>query len=346
MKMRDTVGSLRRAIGVATATAALIVGLAACSGTGGRPESAGGGSGGPVTVDLPRHTVAMIGHWDPSDAFVDILRKGADRASTTNNIDLRYSSDPQPDKQATLVQNAIDSRVDAIALDLAHPEALMVVSKKAVEAGIPVVAFNSGYDDWQRAGALMYIGQDEVVAGTAAGERLKDEGAKKVLCVIHEQGVSALDKRCAGVEGGFGGAESGSSGGATERIYLNGFDMAAARSTIEAKLAQDPSIDAVITLNASYAMTALPVTKATGRDITVATFDTNPELMKAIKAGDVSFAVDQQPWLQGYQAVDTLANYLSNRSVLGGGKPIMTGPSFIDAANIDQISQFAQEGVR
>ena len=122
--------------------------------------------------------------------------------------------------------------------------------------------------------------------------------------------------------------------------------MAAARSTIEAKLAEDPAIDALITLNASYAMTALPVAKATGRPITVATFDTNPELMNAIKDGDVMFAVDQQPWLQGYQAVDTLANYLNNKSILGGGQPILTGPSFIDKSNIDQIASYAQEGIR
>ena len=51
----------------------------------------------------------MVGHWDPGDAFVEILRKGAEQGAATNNIDLRYSSDPQADKQATLVQNAIGS---------------------------------------------------------------------------------------------------------------------------------------------------------------------------------------------------------------------------------------------
>jgi simple sugar transport system substrate-binding protein len=328
---------VNRWIRTAVAAAAIALSAAACSSTGGKPDTQGG-AGGAVNVNLPRHTIAMVGHWNPSDAFVDILRKGAEQGAETNNVELRYSSDPQPDKQATLVQNAIDSKVDAIALDLANPEALIEVSKKAAASGIPVVAFNSGYDDWKRADALMYIGQDEVIAGTAAGERLKAAGAKKVLCVVHEQGVPALDKRCNGVETGFGGT--------TERVYLSGFDMASARSTVEAKLAQDPAIDAVITLNASYAMTALPVTEATGRDITVATFDTNPELMTAIKDGKVAFAVDQQPWLQGYQAVDTLANYLNNRSILGGGQPILTGPSFIDESNVDQISAYATEGVR
>ncbi|KRD07151.1 sugar ABC transporter substrate-binding protein [Mycobacterium sp. Root265] len=324
-------------IRTAVAATAVALSLAACSSTGGKPADQGGEEGS-VNVNLPRHTVAMVGHWNPSDAFVDILRKGAAQGAETNNVELRYSSDPQPDKQATLVQNAIDSKVDAIALDLANPEALLEVSKKAVAAGIPVVAFNSGYDDWKRADALMYIGQDEVIAGTAAGERLKQAGASKVLCVVHEQGVPALDKRCNGVEAGFGGR--------TERVYLSGFDMSSARSTVEAKLAQDPAIDAIITLNASYAMTALPVAEATGRDITVATFDTNPELMTAIKDGKVAFAVDQQPWLQGYQAVDTLANYLNNRSILGGGQPILTGPSFIDDTNVEQISAYATEGVR
>lgn len=328
---------MNRLIRAAVASTAIALSLAACSSTGGKPAGESGEEGS-VNVNLPRHTVAMVGHWNPSDAFVDILRKGAAQGAETNNVELRYSSDPQPDKQATLVQNAIDSKVDAIALDLANPEALLEVSKKAVAAGIPVVAFNSGYDDWKRADALMYIGQDEVIAGTAAGERLKEAGAGKVLCVVHEQGVPALDKRCNGVEAGFGGT--------TERVYLSGFDMASARSTVEAKLAQDPAIDAIITLNASYAMTALPVAEATGRDITVATFDTNPELMTAIKDGKVAFAVDQQPWLQGYQAVDTLANYLNNRSILGGGQPILTGPSFIDDTNVEQISTYAMEGVR
>lgn len=328
---------MNRLIRTAVAATAVALSLAACSSTGGKPADQGGEEGS-VNVNLPRHTVAMVGHWNPSDAFVDILRKGAAQGAETNNVELRYSSDPQPDKQATLVQNAIDSKVDAIALDLDNPEALLEVSKKAVAAGIPVVAFNSGYDDWKRADALMYIGQDEVIAGTAAGERLKQAGASKVLCVVHEQGVPALDKRCNGVEAGFGGR--------TERVYLSGFDMSSARSTVEAKLAQDPAIDAIITLNASYAMTALPVAEATGRDITVATFDTNPELMTAIKDGKVAFAVDQQPWLQGYQAVDTLANYLNNRSILGGGQPILTGPSFIDDTNVEQISSYATEGVR
>lgn len=326
--------SPRKTVRALVAAATLVVGLAACSSTGGNQA----GSTNSTAADQPKRVVAMVGHWDPSDSFVDILRKGAEHAASTNNVDLRYSSDPQPANQATLVQNAIDSKVDAIALDLAHPDALIDVAKKAEAAGIPIVAFNSGYEDWQRAGALMYIGQDEVIAGTAAGERLKSDGVKKVLCVVHEQGVSALDKRCNGVEAGFGGA--------TERIYLSGFDMASARSTIEAKVAQDPAIDGVITLNASYAMTALPVLKAAGRPIELATFDTNADLMQGIKDGGVAFAVDQQPWLQGYQAVDTLSNYLTNRSILGGGKPILTGPSFIDKANIDQISSYATEGIR
>jgi simple sugar transport system substrate-binding protein len=315
--------------------AALVVGLAACSSTGGN-QSTGGGESAPS--NQPKKVVAMIGHWDPSDSFVDILRKGAEHSASINNVDLRYSSDPQPANQATLVQNAIDSRVDAIALDLAHPDALIDVANKAEAAGIPIVAFNSGYEDWQRAGALMYIGQDEVIAGTAAGARFKKDGVKKVLCVVHEQGVSALDKRCNGVEAGFGSP--------IQRIYLSGFDMASARSTVEAKIAQDPAIDGVITLNASYAMTALPVIKAAGRPIELATFDTNADLMNGIKDGGVAFAVDQQPWLQGYQAVDTLSNYLLNRSVLGGGKPILTGPSLIDKTNIDQISAYATEGIR
>ena len=48
--------------------------------------------------------------------------------------------------------------------------------------------FNAGYTDWQSCGAMEYFGQDEQVAGVAAGKKLAAAGAKNVLCVLQAQG--------------------------------------------------------------------------------------------------------------------------------------------------------------
>jgi simple sugar transport system substrate-binding protein len=47
------------------------------------------------TADTPRVTVAMITHGVPGNAFWDLVRKGAETAAAKDNIELRYSADPE-----------------------------------------------------------------------------------------------------------------------------------------------------------------------------------------------------------------------------------------------------------
>ena len=150
------------------AVAALV--LTGCSSTGGRSEPTDGGSAGQA-ASTPRAVIAMITHAPPGDAFWDLIRKGAEAAAAKDNIELRYSSDGQAPNQANLIQAAVDSKVDGIAVTLAKPEAMTPAVKSAVVAGIPVVAFNAGIDNWEGVGALGYFGLDSKIAGIAAGQR-------------------------------------------------------------------------------------------------------------------------------------------------------------------------------
>jgi simple sugar transport system substrate-binding protein len=314
----------------------LVVGIAACSSTGGKPQESGGGMGG-GTADTPRVTIAMITHEVPGDSFWDLIRKGAETAAKKDNIELRYSNDPEAPNQANLVQTAIDSGVKGIAVTLAKPDAMRAAVQGAEAKGIPVVAFNSGLKDWQAMGVKEYFGQDEYIAGQAAGDRLTKDGVKKTICVIQEQGHTGLESRCAGVKNTFP---------ATENLNVNGKDMPSVESTITAKLQQDPSIDSVLTLGAPIALTAVQSVKNAGSSAKVETFDTNAALVDAIKSGDVQWAVDQQPFLQGYLAVDSLWLYLNNGNVIGGGQATLTGPAFIDKSNIDAVAEYAKGGTR
>jgi len=73
--------------------------------------------------------------------------------------------------QANLLQTAIDSNVDGIAVTLAKPDAMAGGVQAALAAGIPLVGPNSGFDAWQKLGVQQYFGRDENIAGEAAGSR-------------------------------------------------------------------------------------------------------------------------------------------------------------------------------
>jgi simple sugar transport system substrate-binding protein len=289
-------------------------------------------------ANTPRATVAMITHEVPGDSFWDLIRKGAQAAADKDNIELRYSNDPEAPNQANLVQTAIDSGVQGIALTLAKPDAMAPAVKAALAKNIPVVAFNSGFDNWKAMGVQEYFGQDEKLAGVAAGERLNKDGAKNVICVIQEQGQVALESRCAGVKEGFKGQ--------SQILNVNSKDMPSVESTITAKLQQDKSVDHVVALGAPIALAAVQSVGNAGSSAQVVTFDTNAALVDAVKAGDVKWAVDQQPFLQGYLAIDSLWLYLNNKNLIGGGQATLTGPSFIDETNIDSVSELAKSGTR
>ncbi|MEU3512353.1 sugar ABC transporter substrate-binding protein [Streptomyces longwoodensis] len=337
---RSSPSRSRRIAPVVAMAAAVALTLAGCSSSsGGKKAEEGGADASAGKANTPRMTVALVTHQSPGDTFWDIVRKGAEAAAAKDNIKLVYSADPNAGNQANLVQNAIDQKVDGIAVTLAKPDALRSVAGKAKAAGIPVVGLNSGVSDWKKLGLLEFFGQDETVAGEALGNKLNSVGAKKAVCVIQEQGNVGLTQRCDGVKKTFSGS--------LENLYVNGTDMPSVKSTITAKLKQDSSLDHVIALGAPIALTAVQSVSDAGSKAKVATFDLNKDLTGAISRGTIEFAVDQQPYLQGYLAIDSLWLYKNNGNYMGGGEqPVLTGPAFVDKSNVDSVAQFAAKGTR
>ncbi|GAA4550018.1 substrate-binding domain-containing protein [Pseudonocardia xishanensis] len=331
--------SAKRATVFAAVLASAALVTAACSSQGGAQNS--GAANAPAGGTAPggqKYTIAMVTHAPPGDTFWDKIQSGAQAAATQLGVDLKYSNDPDSGPQATLVQNAIDSKVDAIAVSLAYPDAVGPVLKKASDAGIPTVAFNAGLDQYQKYGAKMYFGSDEDVAGQAVGTRLsRSGGTGKAICVIQEQGNVALETRCAGVAKTYPNVEI---------LQVNGRDLPSVQQTIGAKLQEDPSIGYVVTLGADYALAAAQSVSSGNSQAKIATFDLNKDTAQAIKDGKVLFAVDQQPYLQGFMSVQMLWLNLTNGNDLGGGKAVLTGPSYVDSANIDKILQFANNNTR
>jgi simple sugar transport system substrate-binding protein len=314
--------------------AGLLLTVTGCSSHGGAQNASGAAATG------KKYTIAVITHEGPGETFFDRIRAGAEQAAKDHGIDLKYSNDPAAPNQATLIQNAVDSKVDGIAATMPDPASIGPALQHASAAGIPTVVFNSGIDTYQQYGAKMFFGSDESLAGQAAGKRLATEdggGGGKVLCVVHSAGVSTLETRSAGVKQSFPN---------TENIQVNGQDLPSVQQTIQSKLASDPSISAIVTLDAGIADAAMQAEQAAGSHAKLVTFDLNQTVVEAIKNKKIEFSVDQQPYLQAYLAVDSLWLELTNGNVIGGGKPTLTGPAFVDSSNIDAVGRYAANNTR
>jgi simple sugar transport system substrate-binding protein len=317
------------------------VSLAGCSSTGGkRAEDArkAQAAAGKAAVNTPRWTFAMVTHSGDGDTFWDIVQSGAEQASAKDNINFLYAHSDEGQQQAQLVDSYISKKVDALIVTLAKPDAMKAVVAKARKAGIPVITVNSGSEQSKAYGALTHIGQDETIAGEAVGDELDARGKKKALCVLHEQGNVGHEQRCAGAKKTFGGD--------MQNLYVDGTNMPDVQASIEAKLQADRSIDSVVTLGAPFADAAVQARKTAGSKAEIDTFDLNPKVAKALQEGTLGFAVDQQPYLQGYQAVDLLWLYKYNADVLGGGRPVLTGPQIITEKDAAELEEFTERGTR
>jgi simple sugar transport system substrate-binding protein len=306
----------------------------------------GGDNGGDSNAQQPAQqsgtqrdlTVAVVTHGSAGDAFWDVVKKGAEQAGSDLGVTVNYSSDGDAGAQARLIDNAVSQKVGGLVVSMANPDALKSSIQAAVSAGIPVITINSGGDRSAEFGAVTHVGQDERIAGEGAGTRLKESGAKNLACVIHEAGNVGLEQRCQGAAATFGGT--------VKNLQVNIANVAEASATIKSQLQADQSIDAVLTLNPAVAIAARDAVRDAGSQVKVATFDLNADVVSAIDAGEILFAIDQQQYLQGYLPVSFLLLYKENLNTVGGGKPVLTGPGFVTKDNAKQVADLATKGTR
>ncbi|MGH9167102.1 MAG: sugar ABC transporter substrate-binding protein [Acidimicrobiia bacterium] len=284
-------------------------------------------------------TYSMVVHDEPAGTFWGVVKNGADRAAADLGVSVNVQGSGDPAEQADFVEAAVAQGVDGVAVSLANPDAMRDALASATDAGIPIVTLNSGLNDFQSVGAITHVGQDEIIAGQGAGQRLSEAGVTNLLCAIHEVGNVALDERCNGAEETFEGG--------FERVQIDVNDPVSSQATIKSALEANPDIDGVLTLNPDMGTTAaLPAIQEAGREISLATFDLGPDVLQGVKDGTILFAIDQQQYLQGYLPIVFLVLFNENLNTVGGGQPVLTGPGFVTAENADQVIELSGAGTR
>jgi simple sugar transport system substrate-binding protein len=200
-----------------------------------------------------------------------------------------------------------------------------------------VVSINSGSDVARRIGTLAHIGQPEEQAGYKAGRRLAAAGATHALCVNQEVGNEGLDRRC----DGFARAMR-ETGGTSRVLAIDTKDLEGSRQQLRAASSK-PGVDGVLTLNNQGGELAAEVAPAGS---VLGTFDYSPTVLRAVRTGRIEFAVDQQPYLQGYLPVVFLAERARYGLFPAQGDVVATGPNFITPENAAQAERLSMQGIR
>lgn len=308
--------------------------LAGCTASPGTTTPESGGAAAP-DGDI---TIAVVTHATPGDSFWDVVKSGAEQAGSDLGVTVTYQGDGDPVKQSQLIDSAVAAKADGLVVSMANPDGLKDAIEAAIAAGVPVITINSGLDRSKEFGAQTHVGQSEFIAGQGAGEQLAAAGASSVICVIHEAGNAGLEDRCKGAADTLGGTVS--------NVQVDIANIADAQNTIKSKLLADPSIDGVLTLNPGVAVAASQAIDEAASAAKLATFDVSEDVTQLILDGKILFAVDQQPYSQGYLPVVFFTLQARNGDVVGGGQPVYSGPGYVTKENAAQVAEFAKNGTR
>ncbi|HEY0672547.1 MAG TPA: sugar ABC transporter substrate-binding protein [Longimicrobiales bacterium] len=286
-----------------------------------------------------------VTHGQSADPFWSVVSNGINDAADDLGVRVEYQAPTSFDmvRMSQLIDAAVASRPSAMLVSIPDADALSASIAKAIEAQIPVVSINSGADAWQKLGLLAHIGQTEYEAGRAGGEKLAQAGARNVLCINHEVGNLALDERCRGLREALQAA-----GGSATVLAVSLADPADAQQRISNALNSNTNVDGMLSLGPSGAAPALAALRSLRpeRKIQFGTFDLTSDVLQALRDGQMVFAIDQQPYLQGYLGVTLLVKYLETGAMAGGQQVIRTGPGFVTPENADEVGSMIERGVR
>ena len=297
---------------------------------------------GAIAQEIPARDdvrIIVVTHGSAADPFWSVVKNGVDDAAADMGVRVEYRAPDTFDmvQMSLLIDAAVAAEPHGLVVSIPDADALESAIRSAVDAGIAVVSINTGADVSAELGALVHIGQEEYIAGVGGGERMRDEGVTRAVCINHEVGNVALDQRCEGFADGLDGE--------VEVLGVHG-DFTEIQSSIEIFLSRNPDIEGILALGPLGSEPALSALEAQGMigEVNFGTFDLSPAILEALDAGLMSFAIDQQQYLQGYLPVVLLTLYSTYG--LMPGADVLTGPGFVTPETAALVVELSELGIR
>jgi simple sugar transport system substrate-binding protein len=307
----------------------------------------------------------LVTHAADSDVWWNTVKNAIKEAGEDFGVAVDYHNPPNGDlaDMGRLLEQAAARKYDGVAFDIADFDVLFRPAMRIAAKHIPIVTINSGTtEESRKLGAIMHIGQPEYDAGKQAGERARAAGIRSFVCVNHYSTNAASFQRCKGFADALG-VDVRSS------MIDSGVDPTVVGNKVSAYLRSHPGTQAILALGPNSAEPALQALQKMGLSgrIYFVTFDLSSTIVEAIRKGYINFAIDQQPYLQGYMAIAALAiahekHTLDAAAIIAtlkanprfqarlktyGLTPVYTsegvssGPGFVTRDNVDVVARYA-----
>ena len=294
--------------------------------------------------------VSHIGSNDPNMNWLTTSMKTFDEKYPGVKTEYLSTNEYSLQNFIAILNQAIATHPDGIAVPILNSEALQPILDKAVSDGIPVVAFNIAdpRPPDQRIHYLTYVGGDEYLTGQKLGEYVaaqvsmgKVPKPTKMMCANHDATHQGLKARCRGM------TDAMKKIGVSVDELIIGADPAKARSIMESYLGSHKDVNYIFCLGTLSVPWAYSVAdqmglkpKLSDKGLTIVAVDDSPNSLEGIKDGKVLASHSQGFWLQGYLPMEIL--YFYKKMGMAPLDDIITGPVVINADNVDQWIKFVK----
>jgi simple sugar transport system substrate-binding protein len=293
----------------------------------------------------------MVSHMGPNDSnskWFSLSLPAFEKKFPDVKTEYLSTSEYNTQKYIQLIEQAVASKPDGLAVAITEPAALEGAINKAIDQGIPVVAFNvsDSRPPEQRIKYLTYVGGDEYKTGLESGELALAKAKAgeipqptKVLCANPDPAHTGLAARCRGM------TDAMKTAGVETETLATDADPARASNILSAYLQSNKNVNYIYAVTGDSGPTVWRVADELGlspdvdkEGVTILGVDDNPISLTGVKEGHLLSTHSQGFWLQGYEPMEWLYWYHKF-----GYKPagdILTGPVIIDASVVDQWITF------
>ena len=250
-----------------------------------------------------------------SHLFFASIHAGVDQAANDFHVDVQWNGpneETEHGRQIQIVDGMVTQHVNAIAISATDENALAAPVQRAINAGIPVVIFDSGVNVDKY---VSFVATDNYGAGQTAARKLAGliGGKGKVAMVMHKPGGTSTVLRERGFEDTL----------AKEfpNIHIAGrqfgmADLAKSRAAAENILTANPGLDGIFASSEASSLGSIKAIETRGLSgkIKLVTFDFSDAHVEALKNGTIDVMLVQDPYRIGYEAVKALADFLNGKT--------------------------------
>jgi simple sugar transport system substrate-binding protein len=294
--------------------------------------------------------VSHIGSNDPNMKWLTVSMQEFERTHPNVKVDYVSSNQYSLQELVRLLEETIASKPDGIAVPIVSADALEGPIHEAIDAGIPVVAFNIP-DDRQaseRIPYMNYVGGGEYLTGYKTGMYAITKAKagivpmpKRVVCALIAAEHHGLRERCRGIEAAF------KTVGAPAEYLFTGADPATFRSNLQAYLSAHPETNYILNMGDFTAPWSWQVARSMGRkadvgqkDMTILTVGIGPIGLSGVKEDHILVASEQGFWEQGYIPFEEL--YWRHELGYEPQSDVVTGPTIVDKTNLATFDKLSK----